>query len=192
MLSNKSLVWLTVVFGLASAFIGIGFSLHNSVIPRGIVVHHLAVPPEVVPNLTIAEIDRLHQDRGFGAFYWGRVYHIGYHFVIFPNGAILSGRPEGLRGAHAVGYNNYLGICLVGDFSTRDNPDGRMGLMSPSQEQMRSLVKLTHDLQSKYQIPDARVVLHRELNAQTECPGDRFDKDSFLKQLAVSTSYSSF
>lgn len=37
---------------------------------------------------------------------------------------------------------------------------------------MRSLVKLTRDLQAKYRIPNARVVLHRELNAQTECPGD--------------------
>lgn len=47
-----------------------------------------------------------------------------------------------------------------------------MGLISPSEEQMRSLVKLTRDLQAKYRIPNARVVLHRELNAQTECPGD--------------------
>jgi N-acetylmuramoyl-L-alanine amidase len=176
---------LAIVFSLSVA----GVSVHNTVNPRGIVVHHLAVPPEGVPHFRIAEIDRLHRDRGFSAFYWGRVYHIGYHFVILPDGTILRGRPERLRGAHAFGYNDYLGICLVGDFSSRDNPDGRMGLISPSEEQMRSLVKLTRDLQAKYRIPDARVVLHRELNSQTECPGDRFDKDSFLKRLAISSRY---
>ncbi|MGA8429946.1 MAG: peptidoglycan recognition family protein [Candidatus Sulfotelmatobacter sp.] len=180
------------MLAVGSFLSAIGVSLYNSVHPCGIVVHHLAVPPEVVPDFSIAEIDRLHHDRGFGAFYWGRVYHIGYHFIILPDGKVLRGRPERLRGAHALGYNDYLGICLVGDFSSRDNPDGRMGLISPSDEQMRSLAKLTRDLQSKYRIPDARVVLHRELNAQTECPGDRFDKDSFLRRLAVSSRHSSF
>lgn len=183
---------LTGVLALGSVLSVVGVSLHNSINPCGIVVHHLAVPPEVVPYVTIAEIDRLHQFRGFGAFYWGQVYHIGYHFIILPDGTILRGRPERLRGAHALGYNEYLGICLVGDFSSRDNPDGRMGLTSPSEEQMRSLVELTHDLQLKYRIPDARVVLHRELNAQTECPGDRFNKDSFLRRLAISGSHSRF
>lgn len=191
-LSYALLARLTGLLALVSVVSAVTVSLRNSVNPCGIVVHHLAVPPEVVPNPTIAIIDHLHQVRGFGAFYWGQIYHIGYHFIILPDGTILRGRPERLRGAHALGYNEYLGICLVGDFSSRDNPDGRMGPTSPSEEQMRSLVKLTHDLQLKYRIPDARVVLHRELNSQTECPGDRFDKDSFLKRLALSSSHSRF
>lgn len=169
------------VFSLSVA----GGSLHKTVYPPGIVVHRLAVPPEVVPHFRIAEIDRLHRDRGFSAFYWGRVYHIGYHFVILADGTILRGRPERLRGAHALGYNDYLGISRVGDFSSRAVPMEEWDSFSRSEEQMRLLAKLTRHLHAKYRIPDARVVLHREPTAQTECPGDRFDKGAFLKGRAV-------
>ena len=46
---------------------------------------------------------------------------VGYHFIIgngthSPDGCLERGRPEGFRGAHAKGANEFsLGICLVGD-----------------------------------------------------------------------------
>lgn len=60
----------------------------------------------------------------FETFYWGQIYHIGYHYIILPDGTLESGRPEKCKGAHAVGYNDYLGICLIGDFSPGDNING--------------------------------------------------------------------
>jgi N-acetylmuramoyl-L-alanine amidase len=189
---RRMLSYAATVCMVGTTVFGAVLSVENTITPVGIVIHHLAVPPEVIPNYSFNEIDRIHERRGFGAFFWGRIFHIGYHYLILPDGTIVRGRPERLRGAHALGYNNYLGVCLVGDFSKRDNPDGKMGLMAPSEEQMRSLVSLIRHLQTKYQIPNTRVVLHREINFQTECPGDRFDKDSFLKRLALSGSYSRF
>jgi N-acetylmuramoyl-L-alanine amidase len=169
---SRRVAWIVPVTLLSlSVFWGCIASIGNTITPVGIVIHHLAVPPEVVPNLNFSDFDRL-------------MYHIGYHFVVLPNGVVLRGRPERLRGAHASGYNNYLGICLVGDFSTLDNPDGKMGLMVPSEEQMRSLVNLIHEMQAKYAIPGQQILLHREANPRTECPGDRFNRDSLFKRLA--------
>jgi hypothetical protein len=84
---------------------------------------HSAVPPP--PNgrpVDARLLDEIHRARGYGAFYWGRFYHIGYHYVILPDGTIEHGRPERCLGSHARGYNSYIGVCLVGDFSSRSNP----------------------------------------------------------------------
>lgn len=39
---------------------------------------------------------------------------MGYHYVILEDGTVQIGRPLGCPGAHAKGYNNYVGICLIG------------------------------------------------------------------------------
>jgi len=138
------------------------------------VVHHAAIPP--LPDgrpVDAALIDEIHRARGYGAFYWGRFYHIGYHYLILPDGTVQQGRPEHCRGAHAVGYNSYIGICLVGDFSSADNPNGARGLTEPTEAQMRALIELCRNLQEKYQIPASSVVRHSDVNPNTACPGDR-------------------
>jgi len=40
---------------------------------------------------------------------------IGYHYVILEDGTIENGRPEYWKGSHAKGYNDAVGICLIGD-----------------------------------------------------------------------------
>src|SRR5437016_681095 len=98
-------------------------SFVNTIGPGGIIIHHSAVPPFPDGRPIDAKlIDEIHRERGYNAFYWGRFYHIGYHYVILPDGTVQQGRPEHCRGAHAQGYNSYIGICLVGDFSSKDNP----------------------------------------------------------------------
>ena len=52
-------------------------------------------------------IHKWHKERGFDG--------IGYHYVILEDGTIESGRPEYWSGAHAKGYNNSIGVCLIGD-----------------------------------------------------------------------------
>lgn len=152
-------------------------SLSNSIQPVGIVIHHLAVPAWAVREFSVPEIDRLHQERGFGAFYWGRMYHIGYHFLIFPDGTIGIGRPEHLRGAHAIGHNNWLGICLVGDFSARDNAEHDKGPAVPTFEQLHSLANLVQYLKRKYSLAPTQIVLHQDLDPLTQCPGELFPRE---------------
>jgi len=40
---------------------------------------------------------------------------IGYHYVILEDGTVENGRPEFWRGSHARGFNDAVGICLIGN-----------------------------------------------------------------------------
>jgi hypothetical protein len=160
-------------------------SYFNSITPIGIILHHSAVIPgdESVPT-NEGEIDQFHRARGFAIRCQGREYHVAYHYLIVPDGAVKAGRPERCQGAHAKGYNAYLGIALVGDFSSTDNPDGSKGPPVPTDAQMKALVQLCRQLMEKYQIPLQRVMRHSDV-ARTRCPGDRFPFATLLRELAV-------
>src|SRR5918994_572197 len=63
--------------------------------PAGIVIHHSATPGVVGGQYVgAALIDRSHKRRGYAVKYRGKVYHIGYHYVIREDGVIEPGRPE--------------------------------------------------------------------------------------------------
>jgi N-acetylmuramoyl-L-alanine amidase len=159
-------------------------SLRNTIRPVGIIIHHSAIPPLASGQpVDIKLIDEIHRKRGYSAFYWGRSYHIGYHYVILPDGTVQQGRPDHCRGSHAVGHNSYIGICLVGDFSSTDNPRGDRGPMSPTDKQLDALARLCSDLQEKYYIPVEKIVRHSDIDPSTECPGDRFSFKDFLSRL---------
>jgi N-acetylmuramoyl-L-alanine amidase len=162
-----------------------GYSYMHTINPTGIVIHHSTFPPGSPPGFRLDAdgLDAIHKERGFGIFYWGRVYHIGYHYVILPDGTVQQGRPEHCEGAHTLGQNSYLGICLIGDFSTAHNPDGERGLRRPTSAQMRALLELSARLRETYGIPPERVFQHRDLNPDTECPGDRFPVQEFYEGL---------
>jgi N-acetyl-anhydromuramyl-L-alanine amidase AmpD len=130
----------------------------------------------------VREVDRFHAKKAFEILCEGRRYHVAYHYLILPNGQTQAGRPERCEGAHAEGYNAYLGISVVGDFSSRDNPRGQHGSMRPTKQQFASLVMLSRQLRARYHIPLHRVVRHSDV-ARTECPGDRFPFRQFLAEL---------
>jgi len=162
-------------------------SFFNTITPVGIIIHHsVLIPAKDLPDPERA-LDRFHYARGFAISCFGHTYHIAYHYLILPDGAIQAGRPERCEGAHARGYNSYLGIALVGDFSSRDNPNGRKGPLTPTREQMRSLVKLCRELRQKYNIPLQRIMPHSEVS-RTRCPGDRFAFKNVLAQLEVQST----
>jgi len=161
---------------VAMGFVSV--SLSNTIRPEGIVVHHTALTKEDLAQfpgpITVSSIDSLHEKRGFQAFYWGKVYHIGYHYLILADGTVQNGRPERCVGAHTRGHNNLIGICLVGDFSSHENPDPQMGNTEPTDAQIRSLNSLIKDITRRYGISCDQIYRHEDLNPKTECPGDRF------------------
>jgi N-acetylmuramoyl-L-alanine amidase-like protein len=186
---------LSILLIVAAALAGLGvvaaLSRRNTITPIGIVFHHTSWLPSVkgqtLPTIPRTPSDErtwqeYHGERGFGAFYWGRIYHLGYHYMILPDGTLKRGRPEHCIGAHTKGFNNYLGIVLVGDFSSRDNPDGSKGLPQPTSQQLRTLVSLCRQLQARYHFPVSRIVRHSDLE-RTLCPGDRFPFQEVLTQL---------
>jgi N-acetylmuramoyl-L-alanine amidase len=141
--------------------------------PTGIVIHHSATPGQVNGRyIGAAQIAESHKRRGFAVRYRGKVYHIGYHYVIREDGVIEPGRPEHCPGAHAKTFNHYLGICLVGQFSTAQN-EQFWTPSEPTPEQLRSLLWLCGRLMAKYGISPDHVVRHSDVR-DTACPGDRF------------------
>jgi N-acetylmuramoyl-L-alanine amidase len=160
-------------------FIGI-VTYRNSIVPRGIVIHHSALPFKIEDPENVEIISDLHRRRGYRADYLGKTYFIGYHYIILPDGSIVKGRPDNCQGAHAAGYNSYLGVCLIGDFSGKDNPDGLKGPKIPTPEQMQSLLDLTKNLSQRYQIPTENIIPHKNINTDTECPGMNFPFEDFL------------
>ena len=158
-------------------------SFFNTITATGIVIHHTAVIPgeDTVPR-SERDIDKYHQARGFEILCFGRVYHVAYHYLIMPNGSVQAGRPERCEGAHAQGYNSYLGISVVGDFSSEDNPTGEKGPIRPSAKQIASLIQLCRRLKDRYHIPLQHIVRHSDISS-TRCPGDRFPFRSVLDQL---------
>lgn len=139
---------------------GVGqVSLDAAAKPRvwpGIVIHHSATQ-----SGSVESIDAYHRDvRGWDG--------IGYHFVIGNGEGMADGQvvptfrwAEQRNGAHCVGHNNRIGICLIGDF-TKGEPTAR---------QKESLRRLTRALQ-EWCGPGSEVVGHRCVpGAATACPG---------------------
>lgn len=167
-------------------FIYAATSFFNTITPVGILIHHSGlIPIKVAVQLKeqVADmIDEFHARRGFEIICFGRVYHVGYHYLILPSGKVEAGRPERCEGAHARGYNSFLGIALVGDFSPATNPSGLYGPSTPTRAQMRSLIKLCRRLRRRYHIPIQRVMRHSDVTP-TYCPGSRFPIQALLRAL---------
>lgn len=152
--------------------------------PRGIVIHHTA--SDGMRNgelLNAAMIDADHAAKGWGIEYEGRTYHIAYHYVIRADGKVEPGRPELAPGAHTRGHSDYIGICLVGNFSSSANSYGQMQPDRPTAEQMVSLENLLRDLMRRYDLTVHNIFRHRDL-APTSCPGDRFPFEQLIRDLA--------
>lgn len=108
-------------------------------------------------------IDAWHAARGFRrTLEWRKRQNpelgsIGYHWLIYTNGAIASGRAIDEVGAHVVGSNlRSIGICMLGT--------GRFTL-----GQWQSLKALIESLELKY--PGARLCGHRDLSPDLD--GDK-------------------
>ncbi|WP_153116042.1 N-acetylmuramoyl-L-alanine amidase [Rhodocyclus tenuis] len=111
----------------------------------------------------VQAIDAMHQARGFRRSpkvrqaFNPQLAAIGYHFVLYTNGAIVTGRAPAEIGAHVQGHNvDSLGICLVGTDK-----------FSPAQwESLRGVVDSLAKL-----YPAARIVGHRDLSPDTDGDG---------------------
>jgi len=167
-------------------------SLGNTIRPDGIVIHHSALTSEDVlqhpGTVTLSTIDALHEKRGFTVRYWGKTYHSGYHYVILPNGLLQAGRPEHCIGSHTRGHNDMIGICLVGNFSSRETPHEPLTGPVPTEAQLHTLEGLIRDLATKYHIPCNKIFRHDDLNPQTLCPGDRLPWRDLMAEIGCGLS----
>ncbi|WP_321312778.1 N-acetylmuramoyl-L-alanine amidase [Halarcobacter sp.] len=114
-------------------------------------------------------IESWHKQRGWQT--------IGYHLVIlngqienntyleFMDGQIEAGRDWDIAGAHAKGFNDHLGICLIGVDSFTTN-------------QFKMLTKVLKSLMEKYNWSLKNILFHYEVSSKT-CPN--FNKNWFFE-----------
>jgi hypothetical protein len=149
--------------------------------PPGIVLHDSDTPGRIGGNLfNAARLEEIHahDHPDWAVKFEGKTYHIGYHYVILPDGTIEPGRPVRCPGAHTKMYNNWIGVCVVGGFSTHRH----WWPTTPTPKQMAAVTSLCEQLMSQYHIPPDRVKRHRDLR-MTYCPGDRFPYTEILRSL---------
>ena len=130
------------------------------------IIIHCSATPEG-KDYTVEQIRQWHKQRGFS--------DIGYHYVIYRDGSIHSGRPIERIGAHCLKHNAHsIGVCYIGGVSK----DGKTPKDTRTDAQKESLIKLIKELKAKY--PKATVHGHREY-ANKACPC--FDAKNEYKNL---------
>lgn len=121
-----------------------------------IIVHCTATPEG--RHVTVADLRKWHKERGFK--------DIGYHYVVYLDGSVHTGRPEGRPGAHCKGYNNCsIGIVYVGGLAK----DGKTPKDTRTKEQKESLINLIEDLKRRY--PNAAIKGHRDMSPDIDGDG---------------------
>ena len=119
------------------------------------IIVHCAATPEG-KDFTVEDITRWHKQRGFRT--------IGYHYVVYRDGSVHPGRPEGEIGAHCTGHNaGSIGICYIGGVAA----DGKTPKDTRTAEQRKALLMLLRSLREKY--PKAKIYGHRDFAAKA-CP----------------------
>lgn len=125
--------------------------------PRNIkeIIIHCSATPEG-KDFTTAQIKQWHLARGFS--------DIGYHYVIYRDGSIHTGRAESVSGAHCTGHNIIsIGVCYIGGVAS----DGKTPKDTRTDAQKAALVKLLKQLKAKY--PQAKIYPHYKFAAKA-CP----------------------
>lgn len=119
------------------------------------IIIHCSATPEG-RDYTVEDIDRWHRQKGWNG--------IGYHFVIYRDGSVHTGRDIEIMGAHCTGQNaNSIGVCYIGGM-TADNKHPKDTRTPAQKAALRDLVEL---LRTKY--PTATIHGHREF-ANKACP----------------------
>lgn len=126
---------------------------------KEIIIHCSATPEG--EDFTVEQIRGMHLARGFS--------DIGYHYVVYRDGSVHTGRPEDIIGAHCSGHNALsIGVCYIGGCPPRSESDWMCrskDTRTPAQK--AALLTLINDLRDRY--PGATVHGHREF-ANKACP----------------------
>ncbi|SDM07731.1 N-acetylmuramoyl-L-alanine amidase [Segatella bryantii] len=108
-------------------------------------------------SFTVEDITRWHQARGWRT--------IGYHYVVYLDGSIHTGRPISEVGAHAGKLHNpqSIGVCYIGGLAS----DGKTPKDTRTPAQRASLRALLINLRKRF--PTAAIFGHCDVAAKA-CP----------------------
>nr|UEN71114.1 peptidoglycan recognition protein-S2 [Glyphodes pyloalis] len=104
---------------------------------------------------------------------------IGYNFLVGCDGSAYEGCGWKIKGAHCLYFNPHsIGICLIGDWRHEVPPDHQL-------KTTKALIAAGVEL--GYIKPDYKIVGHRQVRLDTECPGD-----ALLNEIQDWDHYSSY
>jgi len=144
--------------------------------PNMIVYHHTAMHS----NTTFADVVKVIKDRGWLT---------GYNCVVLKDGSIYPFCRWDRYGSHAKGYNRAsLGLAFNGNFEPNPripaaNVNGRMGLLTPTDEQLDSAAKVVALWTFIYEIVLESIIPHKDISDKA-CPGSNFPYAHFLKMIS--------
>lgn len=93
---------------------------------------------------------------------------IGYHYLVDPEGRVWEGRDKYKEGSHTYGYNDNLGVCVLGDFEGWIFGIGLQTMTTKAYNGMRDIAAFCvwwDDIDLPYGIKG-----HKDLGS-TACPG---------------------
>lgn len=130
-------------------------------------------------NFTVDDINAIHIQRGFRK--------IGYHYLIYLDGSIHTGRAETENGAHCKGHNNIaIGISYVGGNDGNGSKCSKhKHLDTRTAAQKSSMIALVKQLMQKYNLTESQVHCHYEF-ASKACPC--FTIETFRQELRGETT----
>lgn len=129
------------------------------------IIIHCSATPEG-EDFTVAQIRDWHKQRGF--------VDIGYHYVVYRDGSVHSGRPLSQIGAHCKGQNAHsVGVCYIGGCPPR-TVKGWQNLDKDTRTpaQKNALRQLVADLRKQF--PGAGVYGHYQF-ANKQCPSFKIE-----------------
>ncbi len=119
-------------------------------------------------QLDVSQIDKSHRDRGWS--------EIGYHYVLYADGTIATGRDIRKKGAHVKGHNHdSVGVAYVGGLDNNLVPQDTMTM-----QQEMAFLHLVNSLRVVF--GDLSVHGHNEFSNKA-CPSFEVqDKYKFLNK----------
>ncbi len=102
------------------------------------IIWHCTATPEG-KHFTVDDVRAWHKARGWT--------DIGYHYLVYPDGRIMLGRPVGQVGSHVAGHNTgTIGVSYFGGVTA----DGKMAKDTRTPQQRSSMLWLRDQLMAKH------------------------------------------
>jgi len=134
------------------------------------IILHCTATPEG-KHFTVDDVRAWHKQRGFS--------DVGYHFLIYPDGRIMLGRPLGQIGSHVQGHNTgTIGIAYFGGLTS----DSKTAKDTRTPEQKASTLWLVGQLKKKF--PTIAKVTGHNQYANKACPCFKVPNDPVSKLAA--------
>ncbi len=152
-----------------------------------VIYHHTAMHSDAPFEEVVKEFDR-------------KGWLTGYHCVVFKDGSIRVLCRWDRFGNHAITYNSRsFGIAFQGNFETDpgipySNPEGKMGIASPTHSQIQSAARvvamyaLMHNIKAEFpsSVPSGKPlknIIPHNLIANKACPGCNFPHQNFQNSI---------